>query len=209
MNKNRKIYLCDIFCVLTFFALASTVLAQPAMSRGEQLLSISYDECMRRAEQAFSSEGWVNIGKGGAYVNAFKESHGAYIMCNVAPEKKIWVNIVVASSSQNNFSGSERVKLQEQMGNPKSNQTASTTCWKWSVEMIDGSQHQSILKMFSDGRVTIDWGLSGTWRSEGVIYWIDWGRGAGKEDKMVLSGDTLSGKNFETNWIKGNRISCK
>jgi hypothetical protein len=104
---------------LAFFALASSALAQPTMSRGEQLLPISYNECIQRAEQAYLAEGWVNIGKGGAFVNAFKQNNGAYIMCNVAPENKIWVNIVVASNSGNaGVPGGERVCLQKQMDQP-------------------------------------------------------------------------------------------
>lgn len=113
---SRKGCLRSLLFVMAFFVFALPISAQPTMSRGEQLLPISYDECMKRAENAFNNEGWVNIGKGGAFVTAFKENHGAYIMCNVAPENKIWVNIVVASSSQNNnVPGAERVKLQERM----------------------------------------------------------------------------------------------
>lgn len=118
----RKGYLCSLLFALAFLVLAFPVSAQPAMSRGEQRLSINYDECIRRAEYAFTNEGWVNIGKGGAFVNAFKENHGAYIMCNVAPENKMWVNIVVASLSQDtNIPGAERVKLQKWMDQPVGN----------------------------------------------------------------------------------------
>ncbi|MEK7724398.1 MAG: hypothetical protein AAB336_08635 [Acidobacteriota bacterium] len=121
MSCKKSVWLIIIGIV---FTITSTVSAQPAMSRGEQRLSISYDECISRAERAFTNEGWVNIGKGGAFVNAFKENNGAYIMCNVAPDNKIWVNIVVASSSQDNsIAGGERVKLQRQMEN--SGSTAS------------------------------------------------------------------------------------
>lgn len=202
-----KNFVCLII-MLAGFAIFSSILAQPTMSRGEQRLSISYDECMSRAENAFTNEGWVNIGKGGAFVNAFKDNHGAYIMCNVAPENKIWVNIVVASLSQDdNVPGAERVKLQKWM-DKSVGLVSEKTCWKWSVEMKNGSQSQSVLTMFPNGKVTISWGLSGTWRSEGARYWFDWGRGAGKEDNMILSGNTLSGDNFETNWIKGEKIPC-
>ena len=115
----RRTVGCGFLFALAFFTLASSAAAQPAMSRGEQLLPISYNECIQRAEQAYNAEGWVNIGKGGAFVNAFKENNGAYIMCNVAPENKIWVNIVVASNSGNsNVPGAERVCLQTQMERP-------------------------------------------------------------------------------------------
>jgi hypothetical protein len=108
---------CGFLLALAFFALAASAAAQPTMSRGEQLLPISYNECIRRAEQAYLAEGWVNIGKGGAFVNAFKENNGAYITCNVAPENKTWVNIFVASNSgDGSVPGGERVKLQGRMG---------------------------------------------------------------------------------------------
>jgi hypothetical protein len=108
---------CGFVLAVAFFAFASSASAQPTMSRGEQLLPISYNECIRRAEQAYIAEGWVNIGKGGAFVNAFKENNGAYITCNVAPENKIWANIFVASNSgDSNVPGGERVKLQTRMG---------------------------------------------------------------------------------------------
>ena len=160
--EYQKVVQCSLIFALAFFALAFSVSAQPAMSRGEQLLPISYDECIRRAEQAFASEGWVNIGKGGAFVNAFKENHGAYIMCNVAPENKIWVNIVVASLSQNdNVPGAERVKLQERMGqsgsgNSSRNQLAGT----W-----EGTS--------GDGRFREVWNItenSGRWSVSGAFY---------------------------------------
>jgi len=126
---------CAFLLALAFFALASSGAAQPAMSRGEQLLPISYNECIQRAEQAYLAEGWVNIGKGGAFVNAFKENNGAYIMCNVAPENKIWVNIVVASNSgDGNVPGAERVKLQTRMG--QSGSVGSAGCGlgtRWEV----------------------------------------------------------------------------
>jgi hypothetical protein len=120
---------------LAFFALAYSASAQPAMSRGEQLLPISYNECIQRAEQAYLAEGWVNIGKGGAFVGAFKENNGAYIMCNVAPENKVWVNIVVASNSgDSNVPGAERVKLQRRMDLAVSRGCGLGTRWDESEE---------------------------------------------------------------------------
>ena len=113
----RRTVGCGFLFALVFFTLAASALAQPTMSRGEQLLPISYNECMQRAEQAFLAEGWVNLGKGGAFVSAFKENNGAYITCNVVLENKVWANIFVASNSgDSGVPGGERVKLQRRMG---------------------------------------------------------------------------------------------
>lgn len=183
---------------LAFFTLVSSVSAQPTMSRGEQLLAIGYDECIRRAEQAYMAEGWVNIGKGGAFVNAFKDNNGAYIMCNVAPENKIWVNIVVASSSRDdNVPGAERVKLQQRMDQSGSRGCGLGTRWRGSdggwngiwtrrgnsnvfdaVWTKDGQQFTAVLTISIDGnRVNVrrrnatlggDCELNGTLGEDGV-----------------------------------------
>src|SRR5438128_2322921 len=82
MQAYRNVCLCSLLFALAFFAIVSTVSAQPAMSRGQQILSISYDDCLRRGHGAFSAEGWVNIGTNGNAVNAFKGDNGSYIVCN-------------------------------------------------------------------------------------------------------------------------------
>ncbi|MFT8131010.1 hypothetical protein, partial [Salmonella enterica] len=52
-------------------ALSATVLAAhpalagPAMSRGQQDLPISYQDCLLRARAAFERNGWGSIGGGG------------------------------------------------------------------------------------------------------------------------------------------------
>ena len=175
---------CGFLFALAFFTFASSASAQPSMSRGEQLLPISYNECIQRAEKSFLAEGWVNLGKGGAFVNAFKENNGAYIMCNVAPENKIWVNIVVASNSGNaNVPGAQRVCLQAQMDQPgasrcgatESGTTGGGTTWRYR----DGG--------FTDIQIFLPNGTaksesnreaSGTWSTEGgelvVKWWNGW-----------------------------------
>ena len=121
---------CGFLFALAFFTLASSALAQPTMSRGEQLLPISYNECIRRAEQAYLAEGWVNLGKGGAFVSAFKENNGAYITCNVAPDNKVWANIFVASNSgDSGVPGGERVRLQQRMDQSVSGGCGLGTRW--------------------------------------------------------------------------------
>ena len=50
----------------------------------------------------------------------------------------------------------------------------------------------------------------GTWSATGDAYTIDWGRGAGKEDKMTMTSDgkQLTGKNAETTSITGTKMLC-
>ena len=167
-----RMCLSILFCGL---ALSISAAAQPAMSRGEQRLSASYDECMQRAVNAFTNEGWSNIGKGGAFVNAFKDNHGAYIMCNVAPENKIWVNIVVASLSQdNNVPGAERVKLQKWMDQPVSSTTTgpgNSTRWVYR----DGSFSDTHI-YYADGTVKSG-GVTGTWSVVGNELVTQWPNG--------------------------------
>ncbi len=120
-NSCTRNYLHPCFCgllvVLSLGISALPCFAQaPVWSRGEQLLPISYDECMQRAESALASEGFGIVHRGGAFVVGQKGIHTAVIMCNVAPERKTWANIVVASSANNgDVPGEERVKLQGRM----------------------------------------------------------------------------------------------
>lgn len=111
---------CGLLVVLALGASALPCFAQaPAWSRGEQLLSISYDECMQRAESALVSEGFGIVHRGGAFMVGQKGIHTAVIMCNVAPEQKTWANIVVASAANDgDVPGMERVKLQARMDRP-------------------------------------------------------------------------------------------
>lgn len=108
-------------------ALATPVLAQPAMSRGEQILPLSYQDCMSRAAGAFRSYGWVNIGSGGAYTNAFRGGSGAYITCNEAVPGRMIVNIFVASNGGD--AARERQELQGAMGDLKNIPRAGGCGW--------------------------------------------------------------------------------
>ncbi len=99
---------------------ADIVSAQPAYSRGEQRLPITYDVAMQRAKAALIGEGYVNLNEGGAFVAGFKEIHTAVIMCNVAPDATTWINIVVASNNNDaTVPGGERVRLQNRMNQAK------------------------------------------------------------------------------------------
>jgi len=88
----------------------------PGWSRGQQLLAITYDECVRRAPAALQTEGYRIDYAAGAFAVGIKDVHTAVIMCNAAPEGKIWVNIVVASNGDGG--GDQRQRLQARMEQP-------------------------------------------------------------------------------------------
>jgi hypothetical protein len=102
---------------LALVLLAAPCLAQaPAMARGEQLLSISPDECLHRASLALQSEGYREANPGGRYLFGRKENHGVYILCEAGPRSKTRVNILVASASADeSVPERESARLQERM----------------------------------------------------------------------------------------------
>jgi hypothetical protein len=104
---------------LLFLTLGPTMaLAQPAMSRGQQQLGISYNECLNRARAALQGTGF-SVGGSGNYAQGFRESSGAYIICNDAPGGGTIVNIVVATNTNDaGVPGGLRQMLQAQMEKP-------------------------------------------------------------------------------------------
>jgi len=112
----KRILRYGSFSIMVVIMLVAVSYAQPVMSRGQQILKINYDECLRRAQSAFSTEGWVNIGTSGNAVAAFKGINASYIVCNPAPDTTMAVNIFVASSSTDSgVPGAERQRLQQRM----------------------------------------------------------------------------------------------
>jgi hypothetical protein len=116
IQAYRKICLRSLVFVLSLFTISTMVSAQPAYSRGEQRLPITYEVAMQRAKAALIAEGYVNLNEGGAFISGFKDNNTAIIMCNVAPDATTWINIVVASIANDaGIPGAERVKLQKRM----------------------------------------------------------------------------------------------
>lgn len=148
-----------LFAVMIAVAFAGPVLAQPAMSRGEQLLSINYDECMRRAQAALSAEGYSGINPGGAFVYAKKGINGVYIMCNVAPESKTWVNIVVATVAEDsNIPGAERVKLQGRMEQGAGSPAVVQATWSTNATTYRGQNIRVTYNCPGGGTAATVWG---------------------------------------------------
>lgn len=110
----------------------------PAASRGEQLLSVNQEECMRRARAALQAEGYTFL-TSGTYSSIFggKSIHTAGILCNPAPEGRMWVNIVVASVSNNeNVPGAERVRLQGRMESAPTQPGVQVVQASWSTHAV-------------------------------------------------------------------------
>jgi hypothetical protein len=116
MQAYRKFCLYSLVFAMGFCGFSTMVSAQPAYSRGEQRLPITYEVAMQRAKGALLAEGYVNLNEGGAFISGFKDNNTAIIMCNVAPDATTWINIVVASIANDaGIPGAERVKLQKRM----------------------------------------------------------------------------------------------
>ena len=116
--EYRKVFRYSfLFALMLCFFTVPLRAQNPVASRGEQLFSFNQEECMSRARSALKAEGYTFL-TSGTYSSIFggKAIHTAGILCNPAPEAKMWVNIVVASISNDmNIPGAERVKLQERM----------------------------------------------------------------------------------------------
>jgi hypothetical protein len=108
--------------VLLSLAGAPPALAGPAGSRGQQLLPITQEECLRRGTSALQAAGyslWATAGNGPW---GDKGPHTAVIFCEPGQGAEV-VDIFVATEGTTNAEvpGAERVRLQELMaGSPSS-----------------------------------------------------------------------------------------
>lgn len=120
--EYRKVTRCSLVFALMLCSFAATSFAQnPSMSWGEQLLSITTQECMRRAPLAFRAEGFNPESPSVNTTFATKGNlHSAYLRCIGEEDKgRARVIIVVASSARDdNVPGAERVRLQGRMDRP-------------------------------------------------------------------------------------------
>jgi hypothetical protein len=105
--------------------------------------------------------------------------------------------------------------------------TGGPICWNWTWTLQDGGTGGTTVTMSTVKDPKLDkfpikgdhYGLSGTWEmtagdwnTDGAVITVDWRRGAGKEDKLILSekGQSLTGTNFQTteNGIVAQRKPC-
>jgi hypothetical protein len=126
--QNRRL----LFSLLAFFIFTATAYSQPAWSRGEQLLAITFNEAMNRAEGALKAEGYVNLQSQANFVAGYKGTNTAIIMvndmCSQTPGAKEWINIVVSSiSNDGGVPGTERQNLQARMNETTTGSGAPNT----------------------------------------------------------------------------------
>jgi len=134
MKKSLTLFF-KLFCLLLILVNAGNAEAQPAFSRGIQIIGANHDECMSRAKNALQAEGYVNLSNGGDYYAGFKGLNTAVITCNGTSDGRTYVNIFVATqTSDANLPGAERVRLQGRMDNSSSNVTPTNVQANWSTQ---------------------------------------------------------------------------
>ena len=187
----KRTFSCFFFVLAAAGGLAAITLAQnPVASRGEQLLSIDQNECMRRARTALQGEGYTFL-TGGTYSSIFggKSIHTSGILCNSAPDSKTWVNIVVASiHSDMTVPGAERERLQRRMDSSGPS-TAIQATWSTNAVQYRG---QNV-------RVTFDCPPGGT---KGNI----WGTDYYTDDTSVCTAAVHAGL---ITFAKGGRVTIE
>ncbi len=133
--KKSLLLLFKYSCILLLLTNAVSAIAQPAFSRGIQIISAGHDECMRRASNALLAEGYVNLSSGGDYYAGFKGINTAVITCNATADGRTYVNIFVASQTNDSgLPGGERVRLQGRMDNSTSIITPSAIQADWNTQ---------------------------------------------------------------------------
>lgn len=105
------------------------LVAAPAMSRGQQFLSISHQECLDRATSVLQRAGYTLWGTAGNGPWGHSGIHSAIVFCEPHSNGQEVVDIAVASESNDgNVPGAERVRLQELMGSQSKPGGGGTPC---------------------------------------------------------------------------------
>jgi hypothetical protein len=112
-NYPMKLDRRTLFTLLVYACACSAFGQSPGWSRGQQLLPIGFDDCVRRASQSLQAEGYAVEYAAGAFAVGRKGVHTGVITCNASPDGKQWINVVVASNGEGG--GSERERLQVRM----------------------------------------------------------------------------------------------
>jgi hypothetical protein len=107
---------------LTILAASTTAFAQgPSHSKGTQSIRISYDECLRRAENALTSENYRIDDRDGAWRGGSKGGVRAEIICAQAQGNTTAAHIIVVGGAFGGGLDSERTQLQQRMDPSASN----------------------------------------------------------------------------------------
>ncbi len=170
-TTSRMIAFLSVLLIISCLSFSQTA---PGWSRGQQILKITYDGCLNRANDALINEGYHLDYDQGSFRVGIKGVHTAVIMCNPAPEG-ITVNIVVASNGDGG--GDERVHLQAQMENPHIVIPVSTS-FPGNWVYYDISSGYSIKQHFdADGNGKAEDGRPCTWKTEGNELVLTWNNG--------------------------------
>lgn len=121
----------------------------PGFSRSTQSLRTNYDDCLRRAETALSSEGYRIDDRNEGWRGGSKGSMRAEIVCSQAPGNATWANIMVVGNSNARAAlDNERNTLQQRMdpaaspiqSGPPSATTANLAGrWSWVATCRDST----------------------------------------------------------------------
>lgn len=174
-----------------------------SLSRGQQTLDVSYQECLRRAHAAFVAEGFnAQASQGASFVGGFLGSSGGYITCNPLSDARMIVNVFVASegTSDPNVPGAFRARLQQRMASeaapplppPAPQQAALTGGWSWQAGCPEGGYNGR----FTLGSFGADGSFTGKFDQGGDLA----GRVQGNRIEFIRNGQ-WAGKGQQQRWI--------
>jgi hypothetical protein len=192
-----KTWRVGVLCSLAFGSPAASLAQAPGWSRGQQSLSIGYDECVGRMSSALGAEGYGKDGNsGGNFVAGTKGVHTAVIICSPGPDAKMLVQIVVASNGDGG--GRERQCLQAQMERPGSTsgcggaQGGGGGGTRWQYR--DGG-FTDLQVFYGDGTARSEGNpeAKARWRVEGNELVVEWWNGWSNRYPWNPSASELSG----------------
>jgi hypothetical protein len=122
----------------------------PGFTRSTQNLRTGYDDCLRRAETALTSEGYRIDDRNEGWRGGTKGSMRAEIVCSQAPGNATWANVVVVGNSNARAAlDNERAVLQQRLEGtvataPVSGPVSATTAnlagrWAWVATCRDST----------------------------------------------------------------------
>jgi len=204
--KSRNSFLGLTIALLLFAASAAQAQA-PGWSRGQQNLSITYDECLRRIPLALQGEGYRIDNISGDFGVGIKNVHTAVIICSPAPESKMFVHVVVASNGEGG--GIERQRLQARMEGNAPSSTGDTSIvgvWTWAYAP-PGQQpvDHGTVTASADGSVKSSAGDSGSWRRSGSSITLTWTNGSVDTLNLSSDGRVMSGTNNAGWSVRGTK----
>ena len=124
-----------VLCFLLFLAAAVSAVAQPAWSKGGQILTASHEEGMKRARRSLEAEGYAITNTGSDFTGGAKGIHSAVITCVATTEGQLHVIIFVASAAvDGGVPGAERERLQAQMFKSSTSASNAAPPGTWDVQ---------------------------------------------------------------------------